>query len=130
MSPRQQSQPPCPNLLRSKNPRRHPGFAFFSPPALLAGATAQQAAFAPPSGLGFKPDRCIVEAASFGGTKAVLVRAPKGTDVHYVALSVLEGFEKSMTESFIRARPEGGDAVGEFATRDEALAKARELCSK
>lgn len=105
-------------------------FAFFSPPALLAGATAQQAAFAPPSGLGFKPDRCIVEAASFGGTKAVLVRAPKGTDVHYVALSVLEGFEKSMTESFIRARPEGGDAVGEFATREEALARARELCSQ
>jgi hypothetical protein len=60
----------------------------------------------------------------------VLVRAPKGTDVHYVALSVLEGFEKSMTESFIRARPEGGDAIGEFATRDEALAKARELCSQ
>ena len=105
-------------------------FAFFSPPALLAGATAQQAAFAPPSGLGFKPDRCIVEAASFGGTKAVLVRAPKGTDVHYIALSVLEGFEKSMTDSFIRARPEGGDAVGEFSTRDEALAKARELCAQ
>jgi hypothetical protein len=50
--------------------------------------------------------------------------------VHYIALSVLEGFETSMTESFIRARPEGGDAVGEFASRDEALAKARELCSQ
>jgi hypothetical protein len=106
------------------------GFAFLSPPALFAGAAPQKAGFQPPSGLGFKPDRCIVEAASFGGTKAVLVRAPKGTDVHYIALSVLEGFETSMTESFIRARPEGGDAVGEFASRDEALAKARELCSQ
>ncbi len=113
-----------------EEPEAPTGLAFFSPPALFAGATAQPAAFTPPSGLGFKPDRCIVEAASFGGTKAVLVRAPKGTDVHYIALSVLEGFEKSMAESFIRARPEGGDAVGEFATRDEALAKARELCSK
>ena len=106
------------------------GFAFLSPPALFAGATPHKAGFQPPSGLGFKPDRCIVEAASFGGTKAVLVRAPKGTDVHYIALSVLEGFETSMTESFIRARPEGGDAVGEFGSRDEALAKARELCSQ
>ena len=57
-----------------------------------------------------------------GGTKAVLVRAPKGTDVHYIAVSVLEGFEKTMSESFIKARPEGGVAVGEFATREAALA--------
>jgi hypothetical protein len=118
-----------PEPAPAEEPEKASGFAFLSPPALFAGASAQQAAFTPPSGLGFKPDRCIVEAASFGGTKAVLVRAPKGTDVHYIALSVLEGFEKSMTESFIRARPEGGDAVGEFSTRDEALAKARELCS-
>ena len=33
-----------------------------------------------------------------------------------------------MTESFIRARAEGGQSLGEFPSKEAALAKARELC--
>ena len=81
----------------------------------------------PPSGLGAKP-ACTIDTASFGGDKAVLIRAEDGRDIRFIAVSVLGGFEKSMAESFIRARAEGGQSLGEFPSREAALAKARELC--
>jgi len=94
-------------------------------PATSAPATP---AFDPPSGLGMKPSRCVVEAATFGGETTVLVKTGSDEDVHYVALSVLDGFEESMTKSFLAARPEGGEAMGVFPSKDAALAKARTLC--
>jgi hypothetical protein len=84
--------------------------------------------FAPPSGLGVKPGRCVVETATFGGETTVLVKSPAGADTHYIALSVIEGFEESMTQSFLAARPAGSEALGTFTTRDAALAQARTLC--
>jgi hypothetical protein len=48
--------------------------------------------------------------------------------VHFVAVTVLGGFEKSMAESFISARAQGGQSLGEFPSKEAALAKARELC--
>jgi hypothetical protein len=133
-----------------------PHFALLSPPAMLtmpaqpqeAPATPQTApdeasqaaakndgskqAFDPighpPSGLGVKPATCSIDTASFGGDKAVLIRAEDGRDIRFIAVSVLAGFEKSMAESFISARAEGGQSLGEFPSRDAALAKARELC--
>lgn len=98
---------------------------------LVAGGdnkdTAKQA-FPPPSGLGVKPGRCVVETARYGGETTVLVKAPEGADVHYVALSVLDGFEESMTKTFLASRSEGGEVVGTFPSRDAALVKARTLC--
>jgi hypothetical protein len=82
----------------------------------------------PPSGLGVKPSTCSIDTASFGGNKAVLIRADDGRDVRFIAVSVLDGFEKSMAESFIRTRAEGGQSLGEFPTKEAALTKARELC--
>jgi hypothetical protein len=84
--------------------------------------------FVPPSGLGVKPGRCVIETARYGGETTVLVKAQEGTDAHYVALSVLDGFEDSMTKSFLASRAEGGEVVGTFPSRDAALAKARTLC--
>jgi hypothetical protein len=133
-------------------------FALFSPPAGLAeaaipapeqpvGATQNPAAvsgktvggfmvgsvakpdYPPPSGLGVKPGRCVIETARYGGETTVLVKAPSGDATHYVALSVLDGFEDSMTKSFLASRPEGGDVLGTFPSRDAALAKARTLCA-
>ena len=71
---------------------------------------------------------CNVDWASYGGRKTLLVRSQAGSQVRYTALTVLEGFERSMLESFVKASAPGGSSVGEFATKDAALAKAWELC--
>jgi hypothetical protein len=149
--------PPAPATEPSSaidEPATH--FALLSPPAMLtlppqpqaAPTTPQEPAVGtaptakkdsepkpafdpathPPSGLGVKPATCSVDTASFGGSKAVLIRAEDGRDLRFIAVSVLEGFEKSMAESFIRSRAEGGQSLGEFPTKEAALAKARELC--
>jgi hypothetical protein len=73
---------------------------------------------------------CRVQSASYGGKKALLVRSEKATQVHYTVLTVLEGFERSMLDNYVKAHAPGGTSVGEFASRDAALAKAKELCPK
>jgi hypothetical protein len=84
--------------------------------------------FLPPSGLGVKPSRCVVQTARYGGETTVLVKTTEGADVHYVALSVIEGFEDSMTKSFLASRGDGGEVLGTFPSREGALAQARVLC--
>jgi hypothetical protein len=71
---------------------------------------------------------CSVAAASYGGKKTLLIRYQKSGATLYTALSVLDGFERSMTEVFLRDHAPGGVNIGEFASRQEALAKAHLLC--
>jgi hypothetical protein len=82
----------------------------------------------PPSGLGVKPTACSVDSVSFGGDKAVLIRAEDVREIRYIAVAVLDGFETSMAESFIRTHAAGGQSLGAFPSKEAALAKARELC--
>lgn len=124
--------------------------ALVAPPAILsrhaqAAATAttelnptpDAGATAPPSHLGVtpgdtaaKPVACRIDAASYGGTKTLLIRSEEnGGAVRLVALTVLDGFERSMSENFIKGQAAGGQSVGEFPNKAAALAKARELCS-
>ena len=115
-----------------------PGAAKEAPdaPVAVAGASVggfliggpSKSDFQPPSGLGMKLGRCVVEAARYGGETTLLIKSPEGPDVHYIALSVLDGFEDSMTKSFLATRAEGGEVIGSFPSRDGALAKARGLC--
>jgi hypothetical protein len=72
--------------------------------------------------------RCRVLSASYGGRKTLLVRARAGSELHYTALTVLDGFERSMLDNFLKAHAPGGSSVGQFETRDAALARAKELC--
>ncbi len=95
----------------------------------MVGGVGKSPDYPPLSGLGVKPGGCVVETARYGGETTVLVKAPDGATVHFVALSVLDGFEDSMTASFLASRPEGGDVLGTFPSRDAALAKARTLCA-
>jgi len=94
----------------------------------MMGKTPGRSDFQPPSGLGVKPGRCVIESARYGGETTVLVKAREGDDVYYVALSVLDGFEANMTANFLATRKEGGEVLGTYASRDEALARARGLC--
>lgn len=71
---------------------------------------------------------CSVASASYGGKKVLLVRSAETAPLRFTVLTVLEGFEKSMLESYLKAHAPGGSSVGEFASRDAAFAKAKELC--
>ena len=71
---------------------------------------------------------CRVTTASYGGKKILLVRSKASPEVSFTVLTVLEGFEKSMLDSYLKAHAPGGSSVGEFASRNAAFAKARELC--
>ena len=96
------------------------------PPA--ASRPAFDPAKTPPSGLGAAGLACSIGTASYGGRKTVLIKAPDGEKVRYTALTVLDGFEGSMTANYIAARAPGGASVGEFADRASALDKAKSLC--
>lgn len=92
------------------------------------GSNNNKPAFDPPSGLGVKPGRCVIETATYGGETTVLLKTRDGEAVHYVALSVLDGFEETMTNSYLSARPEGGERLGTYPSREIALKEARGHC--
>ncbi len=71
---------------------------------------------------------CKVLTASYGGQKTLLLRSQAGNEIHLTALTILEGFEHSMLENYVRTYAPGSARIGEFETKDAALAKARELC--
>ncbi|MGE0024366.1 MAG: hypothetical protein AB7S70_12130 [Hyphomicrobium sp.] len=104
------------------------GFMMGKPSPSLSPSFSGRSDFQPPSGLGVKPGRCVIESARYGGETTVLVKAREGEDVHYVALSVLDGFEENMTANFLASRKDGGEVLGTFPSREEALARARGLC--
>jgi hypothetical protein len=75
-----------------------------------------------------RPAACKVWTASYGGGKSVLIRAPVGEEVHYTALQVLDGFENSLSDAFIRTHARGGEPIEQFESREAALARAFDLC--
>jgi hypothetical protein len=101
-----------------------------------ADATAQYAAAIPPPGNRMtaapmpaaRPSVCRVRMASYGGRKALLIRHETAGAVEFTALRVLDGFEGTMADNFIRSHAPGGTTVGEFATTEAAFAKAYEYC--
>jgi hypothetical protein len=74
------------------------------------------------------PQQCLIQTASYGGQKTILIRRDLGHAMELTALSVLDGFEKSMTDSYIAARAPGGTPVGTFHDQTAAVTKARQLC--
>ncbi len=75
-----------------------------------------------------EPTLCRVLMASYGGTKTILIRHLAADAVEYTALRVLDGFERSMTESYMKAHAPGGILIGEFASSKDAFARAYQLC--
>lgn len=103
-----------------------PALPAAPPPGAIAAAATP--AIAKPAGLGAAELACTVGTASYGGTRSVLIKSNDGGQVRYTALSVLAGFERSMTDSFIKARAPRGEAIGEFDNREAALDMAHTLC--
>ncbi len=83
-------------------------------PAAAAAATAKS--------------KCNVFTASYGGQKAIIIKASAPDAVNYTVLDVNDGAEKREADAYIAAYAKGGETVGEFASSDLALVKAFELC--
>jgi Mannosyl-glycoprotein endo-beta-N-acetylglucosaminidase len=75
-----------------------------------------------------KSGKCKVWTASYGGAKAVIIKAVTDKMVNYTVLDVNEGSEKRETDAYINAYAKGGKRVGDFSSPPKALKKAFELC--
>ena len=72
--------------------------------------------------------KCRVWTASYGGSRAILIKANNEAVVNYTVLDVNEGTEKREADAYIAAYAKGGKPVGEFLNQTQALDKAFELC--
>lgn len=72
--------------------------------------------------------KCRVWTASYGGAKAIIIKAVSDKTVNYTVLDVNEGAEKREADAYINAYAKGGQSVGEFQSQTLALEKAFELC--
>lgn len=72
--------------------------------------------------------KCRVWTASYGGSKAIIIKAMQEKTVNYTVLDVNEGAEKREADAYINAYAKGGQSVGEFSSQSQALEKAFELC--
>jgi hypothetical protein len=72
--------------------------------------------------------KCRVFTASYGGQKAVIIRASADQFTNFTVLDVNEGQEVREVEAYIAAYARGGQKVGEFSSSDAALDKAFQLC--
>ena len=123
-----ETEPAAPSATVTAEPASEPenvrAFAFAGRMRIGAGDAAVQQPQAMASA-----DTCSVVAASYGGEKTLLVRGTGSSgEVRYTILTVLAGFEHSMLDSYIKAHAPGGASLGEFESRDAALARARQLC--
>ncbi len=75
-----------------------------------------------------KTANCKVWTASYGGAKAIIIKAAAAGATNYTVLDVNEGAEKKEAEAYISAYAKGGETVGEFGSSTQALDKAFELC--
>lgn len=102
--------------------------ATLSPGAVLGGAKTTTdvpaAATTPPSSTG----SCKVWEASYGGSRAVLIKAVDGNVTNFTVLDVNKGREKSEADAFIAAYAKGGLAIEEFDSPKSAMKKAFKLC--
>lgn len=83
---------------------------------------------APPAPPAAKTTKCRVWTASYGGTKAILIKAATAEGVSYTVLDVNEGAEKREAAAYIAAYAKGGEIDATFTSQTQALEKAFELC--
>jgi hypothetical protein len=72
--------------------------------------------------------KCRVWTASYGGAKAIIIKAHSEAGINYTVLDVNEGAEKREADAYIAAYAKGGTVAGEFTTQAQALDQAFELC--
>ncbi|MFN3623289.1 MAG: hypothetical protein ACK4TP_04430 [Hyphomicrobium sp.] len=75
-----------------------------------------------------KGGKCKVFTASYGGQRAVIIKANGDGQTNYTVLDVTDANEKREIDAYIAAYAKGGEKVGAFANQTKALTKAFELC--
>jgi hypothetical protein len=75
-----------------------------------------------------KSGKCKVWTASYGGQRAILIKATADGTVNYTVLDVNDTTEKREVDAYISAYAKGGEKVGVYPTQTKALDKAFELC--
>jgi hypothetical protein len=114
-------------LLNPPKPEDQPSAAQSEKPVKAsASAIAKGAKPAPPAAP--VSSACKVFTASYGGAKAIIIKAAAGDGVNYTVLDVNEGSEAREADAYIAAYAPGGKQVGEFKSQNQALDKAFELC--
>ena len=74
--------------------------------------------------------KCKVWTASYGGQRAIIIKAMAEGTVNYTVLDVNETSEKREVDAYIAAYAKGGESIGAFTNQTKALDKAFELCPK
>lgn len=97
-------------------------------PEMTVASVAGTAASAKPDKKAKPAGTCRVWTASYGGERAVIIKALTDKIVHYTVLDVNDGTEKREAEAYINAYAKGGEQVGEFGNHALALEKAFDLC--
>ncbi len=96
---------------------------------LAALGSSAKTAIAPPAAVTPPPmSKCKVWTASYGGARAVIIKASADAQDNYTVLDVNEGTEVREADAYISAYAKGGKTVGEFTSTTQALDKAFELC--
>lgn len=75
-----------------------------------------------------EPNKCRVWTASYGGAKAIIIKAVNNDVINYTVLDVNAGKEKREAEAYIAAYAKGGETLEEFSSASAALDKAFQLC--
>jgi len=96
--------------------------------AFAAGAAASATANATAGASASQASKCRVWQASYGGLKAVIIKAFDKGQTNYTVLDVNEGREQREVAAYIAAYAKNGTSLGEFQTSSKALSKAFELC--
>jgi hypothetical protein len=72
--------------------------------------------------------KCKVWTASYGGTRAVIIKAKSDDQENFTVLDVNEATAGRETEAYIAAYAKGGEKLGGFMSPEQALDKAFQLC--
>ncbi len=75
-----------------------------------------------------KGSKCKVWTASYGGQRAVIIKANGNGTLNYTVLDVTETNEKREVDAYIAAYAKGGEKLASFPSQTKALSKAFELC--
>lgn len=74
--------------------------------------------------------KCKVFTASYGGGLAVLIASEKDALTTYTVLEVVAQRRETQIKAYVDLHAKGGQVLGEFKTREDALAMAFTLCPK
>ncbi len=97
-------------------------------PAAAAASAASAAKHASPKVADATSGKCRVLTASYGGTRALIIKQSAAGMTSYTVLDVNEGQESREAEAYIAAYAKGGAIAGEFKTQNQALDTAFDLC--